>query len=263
MLSTSNTMGRKRNIQMTALIGKRRRVGSSEMSSAEQNNSDASLQRGGTDTKLTADDVVRQRTLDPSGPESPDLFLRKLVSSQFGIEINDNRLPCDAIGPEFFDRISEEEMSYYTVAVATAVRGNDVEEIKKLQESGLSLNCCNRFGESLLHISCRRGFVEMAKLILNQPGASVRLSDDCGRTPLHDLCWNPSPQLEICQWLLEREPSLFFMRDKRNFTPFEYARQEHWPIWKKFILENKDAFKALKHDSYSFLRGHKDASIIG
>lgn len=238
-------------------IGKRRRVGSLGNSAAEER-SETSTQTG-RDEMIYGDCVIQGQALDPKGPESPDSFLRKLVSSQSGIKIDDSKLTCNTISPDFFDSISEEEMSSYTTAVATAVRGNNVEEIQRLQQdSGLSLNCCNRFGESLLHIACRRGFVDMAKLILDQPGVSVRLSDDCGRNPLHDLCWNPTPQLEICKWLLEREPILFFLRDKRNFTPLDYARQEHWQIWKTFFLENKDSFKALEGESYSFLGSQTD-----
>jgi hypothetical protein len=192
--------------------------------------------------------------IDPNGPECPDAFLRKLIFAQSGLVIVDDRsLSSDASkSAGFYESIPEDETSY-TIELATAVRTNDVDKIRSLQDSGFSLNCCNRFGESLLHIACRRGFVEIVRLILDQPKACIRISDDCGRNPLHDLCWNPSPQLQLCKWLLEREPSLFFLRDKRGFTPFDYARQEHWTIWKNFVLENQEQFKKLESDSYSIL----------
>lgn len=206
-------------------------------------------------TNFTGVDEKRETpSLDPDGSDSPDDFLKKLLRSEFGIEINDDKTECQAVKPGFFAEISEDEKSSYAAVVASA-RSNNVSELLSLLEEGHSLNCCNQFGESLLHISCRRGFVAMTRLILDQPGASVRLVDDCGRTPLHDLCWNPTPQLDICKWILEVEPSLFFLKDRRNFTPFDYARREHWSIWKEFVLENKKLFhKLVDGDCYSFLK---------
>lgn len=191
--------------------------------------------------------------LDPDGPDTPDEFLRKLLSSFFDVEIEEKQTNYASASQGFFDKCCDDDMLSYSV-LAPAARSNKVPEMLKLSKAGYSLICCNRFGESLLHIACRRGFHEMVKLILDQPEMSVRIVDDCGRTPLHDLCWNPSPQLEICKWILEKEPSLFLLRDKRNFSPFDYTRQEHWVVWKRFLLENKELFKKMKRDCYGFLK---------
>lgn len=161
--------------------------------------------------------------------------------------MDDKMKPSD-IDPNFFDIISEDNMKYYP-EVVVAARQNNASELRKLREAGNSLSTSNRFGESLLHIACRRGFVETVKVLLEDPSLAIRQSDDCGRTPLHDLCWNPTPQLEICQLLLEREPSLLFLKDKRQFTPFEYAREEHWKVWKNFILDNKSLLEKMEDDS--------------
>lgn len=256
LLSSGTTENRKgKTVNETS---KRQRLGSNGTSGFEepgfQTRSDLNHCYIGTHPSDGISTNDKLQALDPNGPETPEKFLRNLILSQFGIVIDDSSISCDAVRRiSFFDVISEDDMSSYTVDVAAAARANDVEQMRKLQDAGVSLNCCNRFGESLLHIACRRGFVEMVRLILDHPGASVRLCDDCGRNPLHDLCWNPSPQLQICQWILEREPSLFFLRDKRGFTPFDYAREEHWHIWKRFVLENAHHFKKLESDCYSFL----------
>ena len=73
----------------------------------------------------------------------------------------------------------------------------------------------------------------------------VRMRDDGGRTPLHDACWNPTPQLKICQSIIERDPSLLLVADRRGCTAFQYARQEHWKVWRKFLFENKDCLLKL------------------
>lgn len=233
-------------------VNKRRRQGSKEdkeLSKIIDNNfaSEAQHQVDG-----------RYSGLDPDGPDTPDSFLKKLLSSFFGVEIDEAKTNCTNAGNGFFEKPCDDDMSSYAV-LAAATRANNHSELLNLSKDGYSLNCSNRFGETLLHISCRRGFVETAKLILDQPGVSIRIVDDCGRTPLHDLCWNPSPQLEICRWILEKEPSLFLLKDKRNFSPFDYTRQEHWSIWKRFLLENKDLFKKMESDCYGFLKSERVA----
>ena len=200
-----------------------------------------------TEDSTTTNNSSCNYALDPAGPETPELFLKKIMLHHYNLEIDDTKTAFSNIKSGFFDAIPEEEMRSYA-DVVTAVRQNNLPELKRLLESGYSLNCCNSFGEALIHIACRRGFVDTVKLLLTLPNVSIRLADDCGRTPLHDLCWNPSPQFELCRLLLEREPSLFFLKDKRNFSPFDYTREEHWPAWKNFVLENKSLFERMESD---------------
>lgn len=228
-------------------VSKRRRHGSKEESELSRitHNNFATTSQEEIDERFSG--------LDPDGPDTPDEFLRKLLSFFFNVEIEESQTIFTSASEGFFAKPLDDEMLSYS-ALAPATRANNVSELLHLSKDGYSLNCCNRFGESLLHIACRRAFVEIVRLILDQPGVSVRIVDDCGRTPLHDLCWNPSPQLEICKWILEREPSLFLLKDKRKFSPFDYTRQEHWGIWKRFLLENKELFKKMESDCYGFLK---------
>ena len=174
---------------------------------------------------------------------SPDDYLLQLVEymighsvkSQAGLELKN-----------FFPSITEEQVASYTMDVAASARKNEVSTLERLRsEEGLSLDCCNRFGETLLHIAARRGYTNMFEYLLQQPNVSVRVIDDTGRTPLHDALWNPTPQLDICKWIVQRDPSLFFITDKRGFTPFHYARTEHWDTWKTFLFDNRECFRRL------------------
>jgi hypothetical protein len=179
---------------------------------------------------------------DPTSNVSPDEFLLQLVKAQCGVCLEVKpALSLDA----FFSEVSEEQMVSYTVQVVGVVRNNDLESLKKLQEEGQALNCSNRFGESLLNLACRRGFESIVEYLLDQPDIDLRIRDDSGRTPLHDACWNPSPQLNICKWIIQRDPSLFLISDKRGCTPFQYARPQHWGIWRKFLFENRGCLEAL------------------
>jgi len=174
---------------------------------------------------------------------SPDVFLDKLVYATSGLQLESKKAKSLE---NFFAKITDEQVAAYTLAVVQACRSNDLDALKKLHsEEGQTMNCCNRFGESLLTMACRRGFEDIVEYLLQLPDVDVRISDDGGRTVLHDACWNPSPQLKICEWIMNRDPALFFIADNRGCTPFQYARPEHWGIWRQFLLENKQYLQAL------------------
>ena len=171
---------------------------------------------------------------------SPDQYLMQLVEAITGKVILPKR--ADSL-TGYFQEITEEQVAAYTVQVTAAARENEVHSLRQIfRERGkIGLDCYNRFGEGLLNLVCRRGCKESAEFLLSKEvGLSVRVRDDYGRTPLHDLCWNPSPQLEICSWIMERDPSLFLVADKRGYTPFQYARKTDWETWKQFLYDNKD-----------------------
>ena len=179
---------------------------------------------------------------DPTVKCSPDEFLLQLVKAQYGVSLEAKKaLALDS----YFTEVTEEQLATYTTEVVTAVRTNNLGQLKKLKSDGQPLNCANRFGESILNLSCRRGFEEITEFLLDQPEIDVRIRDDYGRTPLHDACWHPTPQLKICKWILQREPSLFLIKDKRGFTAFQYARPEHWNVWRKFLFENREFLTGL------------------
>jgi Ankyrin repeats (3 copies) len=156
----------------------------------------------------------------------------------------------------FFHDITEEQMARYSMKVVQMARTGDVKALQEYHTEAMAsdkpenvLDCFNRFGEGLLNMACRRGFVDVVRLLLNAPvSLSARVRDDGGRTPLHDACWNPEPQLEICSWLLERDPALFLVADKRGYTPFQYARQSDWPVWCQFLYDHSEHLKALAQE---------------
>jgi hypothetical protein len=191
---------------------------------------------------ISRDDMSEIELPDVSDDVSPDDFLLKLVSVQYNVSLQAK--PALSL-ENFFTAVSAEQMAAYSIQIVTTVRNNDLDGLKKLQSEGQRLDCSNRFGESLLNMACRRGFEDIVEYLLQQPDINVRISDDGGRTPLHDACWHPSPQLSICKWLIERDPSLFLISDKRGCTAFQYARPQHWLIWRKFLFENRLCLEAL------------------
>ena len=181
----------------------------------------------------------------PPRPEScpadmdPDTFIRATVHAYLGYEpqIRDGlSLPS----PDFFPPITEDDLAAYDTDVVAAVRENHLDEIRSFHNSGRTLSCCNRFGESLIHMACRRGYANTVTYLLEEAHVSVRIRDDCGRTPLHDACWHRTTQYEIVDTIIRVDPALLCISDKRGHTPFAYARREHWPVWRQFLFDRTD-----------------------
>ena len=191
---------------------------------------------------VVAKTIISPILPDPKADISPDEFILQLVEAQWDVSLEvKNAFSLDS----YFREITEEQMAAYTPQVVSVVRNNDLDSLKALHREGQDLNCFNRFGESLLNMACRRGFESIVEYLLEQGGADLRSRDDFGRTPLHDTCWNPLPQLKICKWIIERDPSLFLVSDKRGCTPFQYTRPQHWDTWRKFLFDNRGCLFAL------------------
>ena len=175
----------------------------------------------------------------------PDQYLAQLVQALWGVSV---KIQPALELKDFFETITEEQMAAYNMEVVTITRQNNVEKLRELLEARGrdSLDCFNRFGEGLLNMACRRGMKEIVHFLLSEPvQLNVRVRDDYGRTPMHDACWNPEPQLEICSWIMAQDPSLFLISDKRGYTPFQYARKSDWQVWRQFLFDHREHLQAL------------------
>lgn len=201
-----------------------------------------------------ADDQEPTMTVlpDPSIPNvCPEKFLLELIVATCptfkNVQVQKGRSPQMH---SFWSHVTDEQVLAYNTQVVTACRTNDLEALRTLQNDGQRLDCFNRFGESLLTMACRRGFESIVQYLLelDQSPSILRSCDDNGRTALHDACWNPSPQLKICQWIMEREPALWLVSDNRGCSPFQYARPEHWDVWRHFLMDNRHCLLRLQND---------------
>lgn len=175
---------------------------------------------------------------DPNVQAKPLVFLQDMVEAMHGYRpVVRETLKLNG----YFDDVTDARIAAYNMTVLNATRNNKLDELKDLYETkDQRMDCCNRFGESLLHMACRRGFVDIVQFFVEgPPSLPVRIRDDCGRTPLHDICWNPIVELEAAQLILERDATLLLMSDKRGHAPFDYSRCEHWAQWRTFLFENR------------------------
>ena len=139
----------------------------------------------------------------------------------------------------FFLDTAAEHIAGYGPDIITAVRQQDLVALGRIRDSGATLQCCNKFGESIVHMACRRGSIDVIHYLLRN-GVSCRLRDDYGRTPLHDACWTQEPQFELVKTILQECPDMLFVTDKRGFTPLSYVRRDHWGQWCRFLQEHSD-----------------------
>ncbi|KAL7492955.1 hypothetical protein ACHAWT_002091 [Skeletonema menzelii] len=140
----------------------------------------------------------------------------------------------------YFLTYTDEQTEAYNNEKVYAVQGNDVETLRAFHQAGEIMQTSNRFGESLLHTSCRRGFTDIVRFFINEAGVSPRVRDDMGRTPMHDACWSSSPpNHEIMRILITSAPEMLLSKDKRGHSPFDYARREYWPQWVQFLNEHR------------------------
>merc|ERR1740133_818196 len=150
--------------------------------------------------------------------------------------------------------------SYGIPNLVNAIRENDLVQAKKLYEDKiLTCNACNRFGESILHMACRRGHLEMVDFLINTVGLSIiNIKDDYHRTPLHDAFWSSSVQkYDIVDMLLSHSPEvveLLFCKDKRGFTPLDYARKQDYSQWYQLLQDRKSSLRSSSISSTTITR---------
>jgi len=139
----------------------------------------------------------------------------------------------------FFQDPTSEEMEGYRSDVLNAIRQSDLDKLRLFHKQGRPLKCSNQFGESLLHLACRRGLVDVVAFLIHEAGVTVRVRDDYGRTPLHDACWTIEPNFELIALIVAECPRLLFMTDKRGHTPLSYARRHQWGAYVDFIKNHE------------------------
>jgi hypothetical protein len=123
-------------------------------------------------------------------------------------------------------------------STSTSWSSNDKAEATSGQ-LGLSPNACNVYGESILTMICRRGDLALLQVLMDTGCCSLQVSDDCGRTPLHDACWSSNtsqPCFEVVQIILQADARLLYMKDARGSLPLDYVPKQHWDAWKRFLV---------------------------
>lgn len=133
-----------------------------------------------------------------------------------------------------------QQASYHPHLIALATSGN-IKQLRKMMESGISLNPCNSHRESFVHLLCRKGLHECLRILV-ELGSDLRVSDHYGRTPLHAACWTARPCFKVVDLIVRADRRLFYMRDCRGSLPLGYVRAENWAAWLEYLQSRKNIF---------------------
>jgi len=175
-----------------------------------------------------------------------------------GIEQCDDETDPDKKA-HFLETTADRVEAYQNIELLTAVRRRDLVTLKKIAEenraSGSTMNACNRFGESILHLACRKGSLDVVQLLVGSSnnegcGCSLLLRDDYGRTVLHDACWTVNPPWELIKLILRKAPVLWRVSDVRGHLALQYVPKAAWPQWSAFLSKNRELLKRIMVHSY-------------
>jgi hypothetical protein len=184
--------------------------------------------------------------------------------------------------------VTDEQLAGYTMETVTAVRTNDVERLRSLlvsssntttsttsstnhhhhhhhsqqqqeqrKKKNVLARACNRNGESLLHLACRRSHLNTIRFLVLEAHVDVSMVDDLGRTCLFDVCWRPNvtEAIEIATFFVQQQhvplvttttndssssssSNLWHGTDLRGHSCWDYVRREHWTFWHSFLCTN-------------------------
>eukprot|EP00429_Kryptoperidinium_foliaceum_P022571 CAMPEP_0176142304 /NCGR_PEP_ID=MMETSP0120_2-20121206/72394_1 /TAXON_ID=160619 /ORGANISM="Kryptoperidinium foliaceum, Strain CCMP 1326" /LENGTH=203 /DNA_ID=CAMNT_0017478521 /DNA_START=69 /DNA_END=677 /DNA_ORIENTATION=- len=123
--------------------------------------------------------------------------------------------------PKAFETLPK-DLDAWNFEVLAAVRTGNLEQLKALHQDGYNMKCTNRFGETLLHLACRKALVPVVEFLLEDVGMPANIHDDTGRTPLHDAFWTPEPNQKLIDVMVSHCPEMLFVQDKRGHCPLQY-----------------------------------------
>jgi hypothetical protein len=179
---------------------------------------------------------MESNLVDPNTPK-PKETLEKMLRSQ-GVEIKYTSFKN--VDPKFFVAGCATSNSFQLM---TAVRNNDLSILRFAHKHKQNLQCCNRFGETIMHVAARRGHTEVLQFLHGVAGVSIRVVCEMGRTPLHEACWTNKPDFKAIELLLQDCPDFLFLTDQRNFSPLDFIPKEAHEEWNDFLRANPELVK--------------------
>jgi hypothetical protein len=140
----------------------------------------------------------------------------------------------------FFQGITTDRLNSYSKDIIGAVKTNDLNFLRMSHfDHKRNMNCCNRFGESIVHTACRHSQFDVVRFLVKEAKVDLRVVDDFGRTPCHDAAWQAEPNMELIELIVTKWPDLLLVADKRGFTPLQYVRKAQWSVWNEMLEKNR------------------------
>lgn len=167
-------------------------------------------------------------------PIAPQTYLKSLLQSRGYSTTAVKATEC-----AYYNKVTQLQQASYGSFMVEVIRANDVAILRELLEVGLSPNASNAHSESIVHLACRMGFVDIVKTLLDFD-CRLQISDDAGRTPLHEACWSATPCFDIVERILAADRYMLLVADARGRLPLNYVREENWSAFTRFLMKKKD-----------------------
>jgi hypothetical protein len=132
-------------------------------------------------------------------------------------------------------------VSYDVHILKMVIRDKDEHKLRDILTCGISLNACNKYGESLLHKVCKSGQDKLLQVFMDC-GADIQVCDGAGRTPMHDACYGAKPSFNTFELLLKADPHLIRMMDGRGALPLAYVKREQYAAWNTYLASILDVY---------------------
>ncbi|XP_046327907.2 transient receptor potential cation channel subfamily V member 5-like isoform X4 [Haliotis rufescens] len=115
--------------------------------------------------------------------------------------------------------------------------------VDHLLKSGADINCCDKFGQTILHEVARHWHCDVARFLLEH-GANVNQQDKYGRSPLHVAAAVDYPQM--ANLLIDRGAEKEARTVTEDQTPVHYAAKNDAVNSMKALIKNGCLYKMVK-----------------
>lgn len=169
-------------------------------------------------------------------------FLLERLCKMTPKECSPRAFPTLEISDTFVE-VTPAQKQYYDNDVVKAINNRDIAALRAWHRQGRPLHTANPFGETLLHMACRRGFFDVVRFLVDEAEVSIWVRDEQGSTPLHLACRATTTTTSetlytafaLVNFLINKDNDMLFCADMRGHAPLEHAPKDQWEDWIKFL----------------------------
>lgn len=169
---------------------------------------------------------------------------------------------------QYFGENNQDAPGHITPEMEYALKAKSVKKLRKVWHRGVNMNARNDQGETFVHLVCRQGCPEMLMFLISEAKASVRVRDDVGKNPLHEVCWRPNFEPGIAMMIMSDSPELLWATDARGFMALDYVPKRVLPDYYEFMemksqmLRLALKFSRFKASSEELSRNHERLKLM-
>ena len=108
----------------------------------------------------------------PEGTNDPHAALENIARERGMVTISRSYQQVGGL----FETVPQ-DLDAWSLELLAAVRDNNVDQLRALHQEGHNLRCSNTFGETLLHIACRKSLVSIAQFLIEEVGMPANIHD--------------------------------------------------------------------------------------